>query len=314
MKFGIVIVEYKSVKLTIDFVKHLQDMLTISAEIVIVSNLCSDAAVKEFATSLPNLTIYPAADVSAEGYIYSPLNSNPQAINQMSQHDNVSLLVSQENLGFAKGCNLGAEFLIKYFQSDILLFANNDIEITSTEVVPFLIEKLYSNSRIGMIGPEIVGLDGRRQSPEPYIPMVDRFLLMYVSTLFMSKEKKRKRFSLDYAEQAKEGFHFKIMGSFFLMRSEVFIEIDGFDPNTFLYGEEIILAKRLERTGKKAYFLPSVRVIHKHGQTISKHLSHSRMTNVKLNSEFYFYTNYCNVPKWKACIILAFARLINWIK
>ena len=53
-----------------------------------------------------------------------------------------------------------------------------------------------------------------------------------------------------------EGFCYWVQGSFFIMRTSDFMEIDMFDPNTFLYGEEPILAEKLKRIHKRMYFYP----------------------------------------------------------
>ena len=143
-----------------------------------------------------------------------------------------------------------------------------------------------------MIGPEIVGLDYKRQSPEPYQNIWNRYVLPDMCSPFISKKKKREIFKFDYSEFATEGFHYRIMGSFFIMKSKDYIDCGGMDPNTFLYAEEMILSERLSQIGKGVYFYPKVRVIHAHGQTTKEHFSLIKGKMLRFDSDAYYYHNY----------------------
>ena len=111
----------------------------------------------------------------------------------------------RENDGFAAGCNAGAAALCEDPDVDVLLFTNNDLRLKTDDVVERLVEKLRERPDIGIIGPEIVGTDGKRQSPEPYLGLWKRFVWMYLATPFLSKSAKRRIFQLDASEQATEG-------------------------------------------------------------------------------------------------------------
>ena len=202
-----------------------------------------------------------------------------------------------DNLGFARGNNVGMAYLSERYEIDYYLFTNNDIHFRSPDVVDELVKKLESDPSIGIIGPEIVGLDGKRQSPEPYISLWDKYVWVYLSTPFLSREKKAERFRFGYSEQAKEGAHYKLMGSFLLCRRTDIEAVGGFDPNTFLYAEETILSERMKRIGKSLYFYPAVTVVHEHGATISSHLSNVAMARQQFRSDAYYYRAYKGVSR-----------------
>lgn len=215
------------------------------------------------------------------------------------------------NDGFAAGCNAGAEQLK---DAEYLLFTNSDLHLASDNVVDALVARLESDSEIGVIGPEVVGLDGRRQSPEPYMGLWDRYVWMYLSTPFLSKETKRKRFQLDASEEAGEGFHYRVMGSFFLCRREDWEKAGGMDPHTFLYAEESILSERMQAIGKKVYFLPSVTVVHEHGATIRSHIDRRKAAWLRFRSDAYFYRVYKGYPAWQTTLAGWIYRLILSLK
>lgn len=284
---GIIIVDFRGSERTSQFIQEELVKIQLPYKVAVVVNAAVPEAVNTLAHKLNGVVVSADAEVR-------------------DSDESVFIIPQSENLGFAKGNNLGAEFLMRNFGCEYILFSNNDIILKNANVVEVLIDRLKRDSSIGMIGPEVVGLDSKRQSPEPYIPMADRFVKMYLYTFGHSKEEKIRRFQLDYAEKAAEGYHFRIMGSFFIMPSSVFQEIGGMDPNTFLYAEEPILAKRLEQVGKKVYYCPQVTVIHDHGATTSKHLNLMRRLKIQAKSEKYYYTAYCGVPSWKASLYVSF--------
>ena len=122
------------------------------------------------------------------------------------------------------------------------------------------------------------------------------------------------RFKLDYSSTAEEGFHYKIMGSFFMLRMADYITCGMMDEATFLYGEEVILSERLKTVNKKVYYYPGVCVIHEHGATTKKALGHRGINGYLLESLMYYYRTYRHEPKWKCLLCRGLYMLINKIK
>lgn len=220
----------------------------------------------------------------------------------------------RENDGFAAGNNAGAAALCAYPDVDVLLFTNNDIHLVADNVVERLVDKLQERPDIGIIGPEIVGTDGKRQSPEPYMGLWKRYVWMYLSTPFLSRAAKRRVFALDAAEEAVEGECYRVMGSFFLCPRDAWEQAGGMDSNTFLYAEEPILSERMLRVGRKSFFLPSVTVVHEHGGTIKKHLDQKNSALLQYQSNAYYYTTYKGYPAWQTMLVGWIYRLILFFK
>ena len=77
------------------------------------------------------------------------------------------LLREKENLGYARGNNLGVDYLLRRFPDiDLFLITNDDIQFISSNVVDKLIEKISSFSDVAVIGPRIVNLQDEEQLPE----------------------------------------------------------------------------------------------------------------------------------------------------
>ena len=274
---GIVIVSYRSDDLTVRFVREDLSRISVPYRVVVVDN--GETVSSALQEKLPEVTV----------------------------------LVS-ENRGYASACNLGAEWLRDQVHPESVLFCNNDLRFLSDRVVETLCETLSAHPEVGAIGPCIVGPDGRRQSPEPYRGLWNRYVWMYVLTPFLSRDRKTRKFQLDYAEKASEGYHYKLMGSFLMVRAEAFFEAGCFDEQTFLYAEEPILSERLSRIGKRCWFCPSVTVLHDHGAVIKSSFKSKETDWMQFRSMAYYYRRYRGYPAWEISLVRMLYRLIQVVR
>ena len=276
---AIIIVNYKSEKRTIDYVNNELTKVTTPHVTVIVNNEATESSNFELQQGLNATIVYD--------------------INEKLKTDKKCFVIPHfENLGFAKGNNLGAKFVVNNFKPEFLLFTNNDIQFNQNNIVERLIDRIEKIPDAAIIGPKIIGLEGELQSPEPYLPFFYRFLWMYWLTPFLSKKRKTKIFKLDYSKNAKEGFHYKIMGSFFIAKVNDYFKCGMMDSNTFLFAEEVILSERLKKINKKAYYYPDVSVIHTHGETISAHIKSKNILLNQYKSLSYYYSKYKGINRF----------------
>lgn len=257
---GIVVVSYRSDDATVDFVRGELCKISSPYKIVVVANGSSAEEAAALAARIPE------ADVLAA-----------------------------PNRGYAAGNNLGFKYLMENYSPDYVLFSNNDIHFISNNVVEILSETLSSRPEAGLAGPEVLGLDGKRQGPDAYLGIWDRYVWMYLSSPFLSEKAKRARFKLDVPACAQEGPCYKLSGSFFMVDAKAFSDAGMFDENTFLYAEENILSDRMARIGKTCWFNPAVSVLHEHGKTISKAHDAAERAWMQWKSMRYYYRTYRGV-------------------
>lgn len=281
---AVIIVTYKNENVTIDFVKDQVSKIITLHKVVIVNN---------GATAESNNKYVKGLNAKVIDNVNSTIEDKEHLVFVINNH---------ENSGFAIGNNMGAIFAQRNFNPSYFLFTNNDIRLTNKDVVEKLIGKLGQHPEVGIIGPMVRGLNGDYQSPEPYLSFADRYIWLYLSTLFLSKEKKMRRFHLDYAKKAEEGYHYRVMGSFFMTPSKAFFECGMMDEHTFLFAEEMILSERMAAIGKKVYYDPSVYVIHAHGTTIKSKYSINRIKRIQFDSNAYYYNKYRHVSKMEILI------------
>jgi len=270
LMIGVIVINYHSEEKTIFFVKNELSKISSPYAVVIVDN-----------------------DSTEDGLtrLMDAFKDSP------SQH--VFVVPSKENLGFAKGNNLGVEVAINQFNPEVLLFANNDISLMSDDVVDKMADKLRAVPEAGAIGPKVVGLDGKLQSPERFFSFWERHVALNLASLVMTKRRKAEVFKEDYAEKAEEGFHYRVSGSFFMITTSAWSSCHGMDSATFLYAEEMILSERLKRIGKGVYYYPEVAVLHEHGTTTRKYYDAVAIREMRFRSDMYYYKTYIGTPSWQ---------------
>lgn len=272
---GIVIVSYRSDDRTVSFVRDQLSRVSEPKRIVVVDNGATAQEAAALAARIPEAVVIPA-----------------------------------DNRGFAVGNNLGARYLEETVHPGHILFTNNDIEFPEDGVVEALVRALEAHPEAGAVGPAVLGLDGKRQGPEPYQGLWKRYVWMYLCTPFLKPSAKRRIFDLDYPENASEGPHYKLSGSFLLVRTADFLQAGGFDEETFLYAEENILSDRFARLGKVFYFVPSVSVLHRHGETIGASYDADRRALLQFDSMGYYYRAYRGRSRWTVALVRRIYSLI----
>lgn len=280
-----IIVNYKSEGRTIKYIKEeLQSKCSLSQVIIIVNNSATEESTKKLCNDLNAKRVDDIACNIPLSTIYVIHNIN--------------------NSGFARGNNLGVDFVSEHFNVKYILFSNNDIRFIDSNVIEVLIEKLKFLPDVGIIGPKVIGLDGNCQSPNQYVPfwteMVGQYWERFIPFYHI------KHFNQN---NAAEGYYYRIMGSFFIVNYNDFVKCGRFDPNTFLYGEEVILSERMNMIDKKNYYLPTVTILHEHGSTTAKHLNQIKGNFLMFDSLSYYYRYYKGVDK----ISILLAKISMWL-
>jgi N-acetylglucosaminyl-diphospho-decaprenol L-rhamnosyltransferase len=163
----------------------------------------------------------------------------------------VEVIRNATNSGFAAGCNQGAE----RSQEPLLLFLNPDVEVTAASFAGldgFLVPAAPFGA--GILTIQLTGPDGkvqrccaRRPSAAVMVGQafgLDRLLPRLCPPLLMTE--------WDHGETRLVD---QVIGAFMLMRTADFRALGGFDPQFFLYMDEVDLSARAADAG-----LPSLYV------------------------------------------------------
>ncbi|MCY7152797.1 glycosyltransferase, partial [Streptococcus gallolyticus subsp. gallolyticus] len=94
----------------------------------------------------------------------SPNDSFNEVKRALGDKKNIIYIKSEENLGFAKGNNLGFMYAKEKIFPDFIIVINNDTEIHQESFQNVIVEK-YERYSFYILGPDIVTLDGFHQNP-----------------------------------------------------------------------------------------------------------------------------------------------------
>ena len=297
--YSLIIVDYNSIEATMDYIDRCRQYLGAvgAVHIVIVENGKEEGVAEALADRFGDSITQSLPDLDRNVYCYK------------KDEQEIIYCASGDNLGYARGNNLGAEIANAIWHDPFYIISNNDLVFS--EVLDLSkIDTLFSeNPQIGVIGPLVVTSAGECQSPRRWLSAPRRLLASYGISAFGSLLGKKWRLRLwnkhcnDTVVDAPSGYCDWVSGCFMFVRADAFHKAGMFDPHTFLYAEEPILAKRLEAIGSRVYFCREVAVIHKHAESTKKAIAKFRMVEIEFDANCYFYSSYMGTSK--ACILCA---------
>lgn len=172
------------------------------------------------------------------------------------------VVLSDQNNGFGRGCNLG----LARVKTEYTMFLNPDAVIEPDEVQK-LLSFMDTNPAVGVCGPStLVGpsratatyqIVGRRTTP---VDMV-RSTLSFMAPTDLVR----------YVEPGMQPFQTGwVCGAIMLVRTEHIRSLGGFDPRFFLYWEEVDLCKRIADSGLEVWVVPDAMSWHVGGVSSSQ--------------------------------------------
>jgi GT2 family glycosyltransferase len=178
-----------------------------------------------------------------------------------SEHPEVELIASPENLGFAAATNLGAA----RGSAPYLLALNPDTKVTDG-ALDTVIATLEAHPRAAVVGPRLLTEDGsldhaaKRSFPTP-LSALGHF------SGFGRRPGAHGRLAAYRAPEVKSGPVDAVNGAFMLMRRSAFEAAGGFDEGYWMYMEDLDLSYRLAQAGWESRYEPAATVHHVKGGT-----------------------------------------------
>ena len=206
-------------------------------------------------------------------------------------NDDVVVIISQENLGFANGNNLGYRFAKKEFNSDYIVVMNNDVEIYQEDFI-IKIDKIYKREKYAILSPDVYSTFSKiHQSPKKlssftYDDIVrecrkykfrrDSKVIIPIKCLLkeikpLKRYLQNKKFNAKNIDYAKVYYDVPIHGSCMIFSKDFISKRENcFFDKTFMYFESEILDYECHRDHLKVVYDPSVKVNHHHSISASK--------------------------------------------
>lgn len=281
MDVSILIVNYNTSELLVDCIDSIMSSTkSIEYEIIVVDNASKDNSVSNIKNRFPDVKV-------------------------------ISL---NENIGFGKANNIGAETAIGEF----LFLVNSDMIFTENSVRKmhdFFIKNEIELS-LGVLGCKLLDVDRNINNSGGGFPWVKNDLLeLYdVVRLRFLKIKKPGR---DHYNFNKEYFKIDyVIGADMFLRRNLFFKAGCFDKNYFMYYEEADLQMQITKLGYKNYVMTGTCIVHLEGASsklVNNKASNFKRLSVSTSRNYYFKKNDSSNYKYHIMIdsLLNLTRLFH---
>jgi GT2 family glycosyltransferase len=171
-----------------------------------------------------------------------------------------------QNLGFSKANNLG----ISNARGKYVLLLNSDTKILPGALDP-LVEALEQYPRLAIVGPRQVDGSGRLQLAWGKFPTLISEFLRKLTHWRLSINDRRLREYLE--ERAMESPEVDwVSGSCWMARRQALIDAGMFDPDFFMYFEDLDLCQRVRERGWAIRYASETTIIHYGGISAQKNM------------------------------------------
>lgn len=268
MEIVFVILNYNTYVETVECIESIENKLdTDNYKIVIVDNASRDSS---------------AADLR----------------NKYKDSDKVDIIETDENLGFARGNNVGIKYANEQYHPEFMVVLNSDTELIQDDLYSKL-KKEYMRSGFALLGPLILTADGRCDNSPHYPPTYSHVAqelsafekeskiikwglyrpycgIRYFRKLIEEKVFKKQKEIHRNMEFHKYQQQVVLQGCFVVFSQKAFEVVDGFMPDTFLYYEEPILYLKLMKHNLMTVYTPEICIYHKDGRATGTVTNNSR--------------------------------------
>lgn len=179
----------------------------------------------------------------------------------------VQFIANKENLGFARGCNIG----LKLAQGTFILFLNPDTFVPE-DCFQKCISFLESHADAGALGIKMLDGKGKflKESKRAFpSPMTSLYKLFGLSGLF-PRSKVFSKYHLGHLNENENHEVDVLAGAFIMVKKEVLEKVGSFDEIFFMYGEDVDLSYRIQKGGYKNYYFAESSIIHFKGESTRK--------------------------------------------
>lgn len=193
--------------------------------------------------------------------------------------DKIHVLIQKENLGFAKGNDIGFKYAKEQLKCNYIVLLNNDTCILQEEFFN-LIKEEYNKSGFAVLGPKIYLLKNQINPVNLNSLSIQRikkelrsdslnlfFSYMGLYPLYTNTKKWIKKLLKKNIVQnlADVNTYYKniILHGCCLIFSPIYVEkFNGLDERTFLYHEEELLFYRLQKNKMISVYNPKIEIFH----------------------------------------------------
>ena len=173
-------------------------------------------------------------------------NNLKNYISQIGLIDKIVFVINNQNIGVAKGNNLGIKLAIKQ-DCDFILLANNDIEFYQQDIFLKMTE-LCKNNKV--IAPKILYFDSKKIWYAG--GKIDKYRCLPIHYNLLKPDFKGQEKNVTYAPTC-----------FVMFDKEIFTDVGLMDESYFVYWDDVDFMYRLCQKGYNIFYTPEFIIYHK---------------------------------------------------
>jgi GT2 family glycosyltransferase len=230
-----------------------------------------------------------------------------------AEFPHVRILRSPINLGFGAANNLALEVA----QGRFIVLLNSDAFLCH-DSLRISVQYMKEHGDVGLAGGRLVGRDFSWQPSARMFPSIlSDFLVISGLAYKFPKSRFFGRFDRTWADPSQPAEVDWVPGAFSILRSDVLHKVGNFDPDFFLYSEEVDLCRRIQDAGYRIMYWPDIVVIHIGGES-SRQIgpmeissTGAQLTRWRMRSTLLYYRKHHGAKAWAIKMLeLAFYRFI----
>ena len=218
----------------------------------------------------------------------SPNGAGKELARRYRAYPDVFVLSNDENLGFAKGNNIGITFAVEN-GADFVVCLNNDTLLLQDSFCDIILKE-YDTKAVAVIGPKILlkdgsecHIDGKLQQIPQYKELLENIgknkpgydlknrnvTLGFIKNNLKKSSIVRRVYDRYFAKAL--GRHSKyynhtydviLHGCCLIFTPKFFTKLKGFNPDTFMYREEELLYAQIKLHNMHTLYCPELKIVH----------------------------------------------------
>src|SRR5260370_3338154 len=272
---SIVIVTWNCKKFVEDCLNSLQSCSRVlQAEVIVVDNACWDGT----------------HDVVRDSYPW------------------VTLIQNKDNLGFAKANNIG----IRKSSGKYLCLINPDVRVLDSCIEKMLVY-MEENPRIGLLGPRMLGADGKSCRSYMGAPTLWRiFCRALALDVLLPQSKLLGGFLMPYFNRDRTADVDVLNGWFWMTRRKAFNQVGLLDERLFMYGDDLDWSKRFHDAGWRVVYFPEAESFHYGGGTTARAAVRFSVEMQRANLQ-YWQKNYTRASQFVYLVIVWIHQVVRLV-
>lgn len=197
---------------------------------------------------------HTALDIKKKIYIVDNSTKENGLEHLREQSAEIIYRKTERNLGFGGGHN----YILSELDSKYHAIVNPDIILTEDSFSALM--AFMEQQQAGMAVPRLLDEQGKLQAVyRRELTVFDMGVRMFLASCFKKRQAHHTMQEMDYTKPFPVPF---AQGSFLVIRTDLFRELQGFDERYFMYMEDADLCRRVNQRSS-LYYCPDTSVIHR---------------------------------------------------